>query len=1318
MRLRALLIVVFPCVLVASPAAALDERGYWVIEHVTILARDPGAPEVIEDGTAIFREGLIVAVGKNVRRPDDLHLARRLDGTGLVLHPAFIDALTSAGVGRRESPSRSEDEVPASQDGPIVRTREARRTGTFPDRRALDVWNPDTATLDRHRRHGFAACLITEDEGLLPGATSLVSLAGGPLRDNVIAPTVSQRLRFHRAPKTYPVSLMGAVAHLRQTFLDARHHTELLDLYKSQRRGLPRPPFDTALEALVPVLAGSRSVFAEARTENELRRALRLAAEFRLGITVTGARRAYRVTGALRQAAAKAVLVADLGEKPVVVDKNPKVPLRVQRFELDEWEEDARGAAVLSTSGVPYAYGSGRVADPEELLKNVRLHVEYGLDERAALRALSLGAAEILGVADILGSVEVGKVANVVLRTRVGDGDGFSLSPSSQVRYVFVDGVRFEYEKVDDPPDKKEKKSQKTEEPEKAAETSPETTQPPGSIADIRTELDTDRKPAASTHGTLLIRDATVLPCDGTGPVRGDVRIVAGKIESLGQNLQALEGMEVLNASGLFVMPGIVDCHSHIAIDGGVNESTQTITAEVRVRDVLDPGDVALYRALAGGVTTSNLLHGSANTVGGQNCVIRHRYRAAPEELPFAGAPEGIKFALGENPRRSNAPGKKERFPASRMGVEAVLRRAFEEAREYRLEVERNARAILRGERALPLRRDLRLEALLEVLEGRRWVHTHCYRADEILMMLDVAKDYRLRLATLQHVLEGYKVAPEIAAAGVGASTFSDWWAYKLEAYDAIPQNAAVIARAGAVVSINSDDPELVRHLNHEAAKMVRSGGLGHEEALQLITRNPARQLGIDDRVGTVAVGKDADLAIFDAHPLSIYARCRYTLIEGEIYFERRDDGQRPRNDSKPLPPRERDAPTLPHNPRGLFALRGGRVTTVSGPVIEAGTLIFENGRIRSVGKVEEVAVPEGATVVDVSSLHVFPGFIDAGSALGLTEISSVAGSVDRREIGEVQPDLLSATAVNAHSALLPVTRAGGVTSSAVFFEGPLIAGQGAWIRLAGTSTEELIFRRRLALHVDVPGVRRGDSAAPPQVAVLEDWFRRGREYREMKAVATRTGSPAPPVDLRLEALEPYVRRDLPVVFTAQRESQIRLVVDLASSLKVRAILSGGRDAWKVAGLLREKNIPVIVGPVHDLPSERYDPYDSVYANPGRLVKAGVPIAFRSDEAALARNLPYHVGTAVAFGLPYDRAVEALTLGAAKIFGVDRELGSLEVGKLADVIVTDGDPFEPTSRVLYLFIDGKPVSVENRHTRLYKSFRDRVRTVKKRSARL
>jgi imidazolonepropionase-like amidohydrolase len=405
------------------------------------------------------------------------------------------------------------------------------------------------------------------------------------------------------------------------------------------------------------------------------------------------------------------------------------------------------------------------------------------------------------------------------------------------------------------------------------------------------------QQPAATTKvGPTLIKNATILTVTKGKLENADILLMNGKIAQIGKNLSAPAGAQVIDATGKYVMPGIIDPHSHTMIDA-VNEGSLSVTSMVRIHDVLNPTDVNIYRQLAGGVTSINVLHGSANTIGGQNAVVKLKWGRPVEDMIFKAAPPGIKFALGENVTRKNsqtaaqAQGIPLRYPATRMGQEEVLRDAFTRARDYKATWDDYNARVAKGEKGLvPPEHDLELDPLVEVLEGKRFVHAHSYRADEMLMLLNVAKEFGFTVKTLQHGLEGYKIASEIAQAGTGLSTFADEWSYKVEAYDAIPYNVAILMRHGVVATVNSDSDERARRLNIDAAKMMRYGGLTEDEALKTITYNGAVQLGVQDHVGSLEVGKDADVVIWSGDPLSVYSSAETTFIDGEIFFDKKKD--------------------------------------------------------------------------------------------------------------------------------------------------------------------------------------------------------------------------------------------------------------------------------------------------------------------------------------------------------------------------------------------------------------------------------------------
>lgn len=817
-------------------------------------------------------------------------------------------------------------------------------------------------------------------------------------------------------------------------------------------------------------------------------------------------------------------------------------------------------------------------------------------------------------------------------------------------------------------------------------------------------------------NGTLVLRD--------------------GKVVAVGANLRPPDDARVIDARGRFVMPGIIDAHSHTAIEGDVNECTDIVTAEVRVGDVIDQHDPDIYRQLAGGVTTIHSLHGSCNAIGGQNAILKLRWGKGPRELLFEGAPRSIKFALGENPKRSNSRGRDRRYPATRMGVEAVLRQHFEAARAYAREWDdyeaRRKAAGPKGPAVVPPRRDLRLETLRDVLAGKIQVHAHCYRADEILMLIRLAEEFGFKIRTFQHTLEGYKVASEIARHGAGASTFIDWWGFKLEAFDATPYNPAILQSKGVLVSLHSDSGELARRLYWDAAKAVKYGGVSEDDALRMITINPARQLDIDGRVGSLEVGKDADVAIFSAHPFAPDARAEMTLVDGVVYFDRAADlAKRAEAGATAQPPqRHRDTEggegTAQPAPAGgeAIALVGGRIVPVGSAPIERGTLILSGGRIAAVGA--DVATPPGARVIDVSGQTVYPGLIDASSTIGLVEIGAVAASVDSTETGDLNPQAQAWVALNPHSEAIPVARANGVTTALSAPRGGLVSGQSAVVHLAGSTPAEMTVLTPAALQVVFPSGEAerewgGDEPEPKSLETRLEERRQGQEKQlrrlagllaEARAHASAVlaagagRAPAPRPDVVLESLAPAASGQLPVIVRADREADIRAAVAFAAEQGLRLIVAGGLEAWRCAELLHEKDVPVLL-PVLRLPARESDAYDAAYTNAGRLHAAGVRFAIVSDSSSDARNLPYHAAMARAFGLPADEALRAVTLSPAEILGLGARLGSLTPGKDADVVVASGDIMDIRSHVTRVFVAGREQSLETRHTRLYEQFRAR-----------
>ena len=873
----------------------------------------------------------------------------------------------------------------------------------------------------------------------------------------------------------------------------------------------------------------------------------------------------------------------------------------------------------------------------------------------------------------------------------------------------------------------------------------------------------------AVAAGIVAIKGATILTITRGVVPNGTIVIRDGKIAAVGPSVDIPRGAEVIDATGRFVSPGIIDAHVHIAADS-INEGATTVSSMTGIEDVFDPTDINIYRDIAGGVTSANVLHGSANPIGGKNAVIKLRWgKTTTEEMLFAGAPPGIKFALGENPKdlRQGFRTGPLRYPVTRMGVEYVIRDAFTRAKAYQhawQEYERRKKA---GETVLEPRRDLQLEPLVEVLEGKRLVHAHCYRADEILMLIRIAEEMGFKIATFQHVLEGYKVAKEIAAHGAGGSTFIDSWGGKIEMNEATPYNPALMARKGVLVSLNSDSPERSRRLNTDAAKAIKWGGLTEDEAMALITINPAKQLRIDARVGSLEAGKDADIVIWSHHPLSSYAVADRVFIDGTTYYDRLADVQRltrvqqeklalvaaERGErAKPTTSDPQDSPRAigtggvtpaangtthtngdgaagdsgaqasqargPALAAGVMAITNATIHPVTAPTIEGGTIVVRNGIIEAVGA--NVAAPAGAAVIDAAGADVYPGWINARSTLGLAD-PGPRGYADTDEMLDFNPQLRSIVAFHNDSEAVPVTRANGVTTVAVTPGGGVLGGQVAVMNLDGWTWEESTVRAAAGISFQFPTLsgRRGagDDEGGPSASSSARTYEELKKARDAKldeldrllaqARAYAKSGSGRTTDWVLDALVPVVDGRLPLIARVDEESDIRDAVAFADRVGVKIVISGGQEAAPLASLLKEKNIPVIVGPVQSLPRRE----DASHAAPlelaGQLARAGVKIAFATGDANNARLLPYHAAHAVAWGLPRDEAIKALTINSAEILGVADRLGSIERGKQANLLVAKGDPLEVRTEIVHVIIGGRDVPLANKHLALYERYSTR-----------
>jgi len=1376
--------ILLPLALLLPPDEGLSPPPCHLLKNVRVLV---GTGEEFESADVLIRDGVIEKVEADLAAPWD---ARVIDRPGLVVTPGLIDAGSTLLTPKpRRDEDSAEDRSPDVDEGELWRMDPDLRKGLSPAFRVADVLHPPGDAASKHHRAGFTTILAVPHPDGLSGRSALVELGRGVPAELLLLDDVAMHLTL-RPPRGggYPSTLMGGLAHLRQFFADALHARESWEVYRQNGRQTRRPRLDAGYQAALRMLDGEQIAVFEADAARDILTCLALAREFELRPYISGGAEADRVVEELRAAGAAVLLALDFPDEvkgltvrevseqgapaaPAAQEADPpeevepKVPERVLQDQDRERRARIATASVLAQAGVPFALTTTGLKDASEFSGNLRLALDAGLSREAALAALTDQAARLLGVGGVVGAVRPGMVADLA----VFDGDPFD--EQARVEFLFVRGERLtiEHPETKDGKNEKNKKNKKNKKKKKKKKKGqseaeqPEATAGPAEaeappVAELPSEIDQDRRGRLETGGNVVLRNGTVHTVSGETLERAWVVVRDGKIAGIGREADGppdLSGSagpaQTIDCEGMHVTPGIIDCHSHIAISGGVNESASSITAEVRIDDEIDGDSLSIFRALAGGVTTAQLLHGSANAIGGQSAVIKLKYRRPAGELRFPDAPRGIKFALGENPKRASSRDST-RYPRTRMGVEAVIRRAFREAQAYAARLRDFDESLAAGEQLAPPRRDLRLEALAGVLDGSIRVHSHCYRADEILMLIRLAEEFGFQIATFQHVLEGYKVGPEIARHGAGASTFSDWWAYKAEAFDAIPYNAALMERAGVVVSLNSDSAELMRRLNLEAAKAVKYGGLDDNAALSLVTLNPARQLGIDRWVGSIETGKHADLAIWSGDPLSVYSTCEWTLVDGEVEFQRAghptassaliDRGAPIASDASDAsdatdasgasdalaedeePAAAEAAATFDPSPvdvsadvagAGRYALTNARLVPVATPAIVRGTLLVADGRIEALGA--DLEVPDGYERIDCSGLTVYPGMLDPGTRLGLTEIGSVSGTVDTSEQGLLQADLRAAVAINPASEHFPVARANGITSAVVRPRGALIAGQSALVRLDGWTWEQMVLVDPLALHVSTPGssgrsrFRRSESSGDREQERLEQLkqaFEEARELSRLRAEAARAGQSAPPSDARTEALLPYLAGERPVIFDADDEQAIEKAVELARELGLRPILSGAREAWKVAGLLARHDVPVLLGPVLATPSKPHDPYDAPFACASVLARAGVRFAFQTNDSSSVRNLPYQAAMAAAYGLDRERALEAITLAPAQILGVDRDLGSLEPGKLADLVIADGDLLEIRTRVVRLFISGRPISLETRHTRLYEQFSERV----------
>lgn len=969
-KARLLAAVAGAAVAVAAQATSTDiqlglrenDSTITAFTHARVVVA-PG--RVVEDATLVVRDGLVVSVRSGGAAPAG---ARVIDLGDRTVYPGFVDPYTDYGL------TAVGDLNPAAAPGSPPRY-DGQRSGldawndaVHAERRWVESFAPEKESAEKLLARGVTTVQSAKLDGIFRGLGFVATLAQDTPNRTVLAAESRHFASFDRGSSSqqYPNSLMGSIALVRQTLLDAEWYPRAMAAWERDRTQ-ERPEVNLALAALA---ANEGPIVFETEDVHSLLRAERIGEELSVPMIHVGAGDEYRYLDDMARLGEPLILPAGLPETPDVGTYESSLDLDLA--ELRRWERAPLNPAVLAGAGVEIAFTGRGLREDEDFLANVREMVERGLAEETALAALTTVPAQVAGVDHLVGTLEPGKRADFV----VADGD--LLVEGAKLLSVWIGGrLAHEVEPLD-PEDFGGSWELRLAGTDYTLEITGEPGSPEGKLRaggeeielqgveardgrlSFRAELpaglarvtllrlgetvraqaaigaadpatvrltpagaaaaadDGEGEEAEDGEGSstalvsrltfpdvafgfetlpepedVLVRNATVWTVDEQGTLENaDLLVRGGKIVAVGPGLEAPEGARVIDGTGKHVTPGMIDEHSHIAIQGGVNEGSNAVTAEVRIGDVVQPADVDIYRNLAGGTTIAQLLHGSANPIGGQAQVIKLRWGRSAEEMKLDAAPPTIKFALGENVKQSNWGDQNViRYPQTRLGVETLIEDRFLAARDYQ-GVWQRWRSLSSTERSrtVPPRRDLQLETLAEILEAERFVHCHSYVQSEILMLMRLAERLGFRIHTFTHILEGYKVAPEMAAHGAGASTFSDWWAYKFEVYDAIPQNTCLMVEAGVLTSINSDSPDLSRRLNTEAGKSVLYCGMPEEEALELATINPARQLQIDHRVGSLAPGKDADFVLWDGHPLSMHSRAEQTWIDGTLYFDRDRD--------------------------------------------------------------------------------------------------------------------------------------------------------------------------------------------------------------------------------------------------------------------------------------------------------------------------------------------------------------------------------------------------------------------------------------------
>ena len=945
------------------------------------------AEATITDGYLFIKEGRITYAGPKTKLPKSCVVH---DVKGKHIYPSFIDLYTSYGIEKAKASPRTD----YPQYNSLKKGAYSWNQAIKPEFNGIETFKDNEKLAKEYRNNGFGTVLSHQQDGIARGTSVLANLGAESQHENIILEKAAAHYSFKKgvSRQAYPSSLMGCIALLKQTFLDA-------DWYDKSNEDKQK---NLSLEAFT--LTQSLPQIIDVRNKYSVLRADKLGDAFNVQYTFKGSGDEYQMIADMKATNGQFIVPLNF-PKPYDVE-DPYDARHVSLEEMKHWELAPSNPKFLEQNQIVFALTTDGLKKKSEFLKNLRKAINKGLSKKQALRSLTQVPAEMVGIYAELGSLTPGKQANFIITS--GDifekGESihqnwirgkkhevsamdlvdirgvYNLNVNQNIRALVVSGSKAKpsgkltYDMITDSISAKgdlvldsltgkpykvirkksvkvvtslndhtiaisyqlkggvyrlsgnvnfdsgvwdgrgqmpngewvewtairsEKHKIKKKNKENAIELAN------GSATDFKVVTNSatlgkfnypmmaygwDSLP---TQKSILIKNATVWTLEEQGTLETDLLIREGKIAHIGKIADIVDvNTLVIDAKGKHVSPGIIDEHSHIAIERGVNEGSSAVTAEVRIGDVVKPNDINIYRQLSGGVTASQLLHGSANPIGGQAALIKLRWGNSPEQMKVENAPGFIKFALGENVKQSNWGSYNTiRFPQTRMGVEQVFYDAFINAKEYekKWSVYNELPKKQKQEVSAP-RRDLQTEAILEILNAQRFVTCHSYVQSEINMLMHVADSMKFRLNTFTHILEGYKVADKMKAHGAGGSTFSDWWAYKFEVNDAIPHNASLLNQMGIVTAINSDDAEMGRRLNQEAAKGIKYGGMTEEEALKMVTLNPAILLHVDERMGSIKIGKDADIVIWSDNPLSVYAKVEQTIIDGIVYYDWKRD--------------------------------------------------------------------------------------------------------------------------------------------------------------------------------------------------------------------------------------------------------------------------------------------------------------------------------------------------------------------------------------------------------------------------------------------